>query len=305
MFNEKLTILIPAYNEETVIASFLGRCLEVSDLFDSSEILVVNDGSTDTTEEIVNRLSKLNPRVKLISLATNSGHMAALNAGMQYATGDWIATVDADGQDDPKLIVDMYLKCIENSAEICFTSRINRKNDSLIHRIFSPFFYKMVLSATKGKAIYQSADFRIISKRVLETINSLPEVNKMFRVLIPNLGFKSVVIEYEREIRIGGSSKYNFRSLLKLGTKSMLATSGAPLRWVSITSLIGAIISLALSGIALVQGFFLHSVPGWASISFIISVMFFFQSITSLVVSEFLLILLADVRRRPTYQVRK
>jgi dolichol-phosphate mannosyltransferase len=199
----------------------------------------------------------------------------------------------------------MYLKCIENNAEICFTSRINRKNDSLVHRIFSPLFYKLVSSATKGKTIYQSADFRLISKHVLETINGLPEVNKMFRVLIPNLGFKAVVIEYEREMRIGGSSKYNFRSLFKLGTKSMLATTGAPLRWVSIASLIGAIIALVLSGIALVQGFFLQSVPGWASISFIISVMFFFQSITSLVVSEFLLILLADVRKRPTYQVLK
>lgn len=305
MFNTKLTILIPAYNEETVIASFLDRCLEVSDLFDDSEILVVNDGSTDSTAKIINSISNLNPRIKLISLATNSGHMAALNAGMHYATGDWIATVDADGQDDPKLIVDMYLKCIENNAEICFTSRTNRKNDSLVHRIFSPLFYKLVSSATKGKTIYQSADFRLISKHVLETINGLPEVNKMFRVLIPNLGFKAVVIEYEREMRIGGSSKYNFRSLFKLGTKSMLATTGAPLRWVSIASLIGAIIALVLSGIALVQGFFLQSVPGWASISFIISVMFFFQSITSLVVSEFLLILLADVRKRPTYQVLK
>jgi dolichol-phosphate mannosyltransferase len=305
MFDTKLSVIVPAYNEEQAISNFIYKCLNLGSFFSKIEIIVVNDGSVDGTQYIVEEISKDYSSVILINLATNSGHMAALTAGFKRATGEWIATVDADGQDNPMIILEMYEKCIGDSADICFSRRKNRKQDSFIHKFFSPLFYKVITRATNGDAIYQSADFRLISNRVLTSLNMLPEVNRMYRVLIPAMGYKSVIIDYERNIRNAGKSKYNFKSLLNLGIRSILATTGAPLRWVSLVSLFSAFFALAISSIALIQGLFYNSVPGWASISFIISAMFFLQSITNLVISEFLLILIADVRQRPTYQLAK
>ena len=301
----KLSIVIPAYNEESSIAEIIKRCLFLKKSFSSIEIVVVNDGSTDNTSRVVQKLIAKNRSIKLINLAVNSGHMAAITAGYKVASGDWIGTIDADGQDDPNIFISMFEQCRVNRADVCFTKRVNRKFDSTLHKIFSPVFYKILSMASKGSTIYQSADFRLISKRVLVTLNSLPEVNKMYRVLIPSLGYKYVIVNYERNFRSAGESKYGFVSLFKLGSKSLLATTGAPLRWVSLVSLVSAFFSLTLTCIALVSGFLSQSPPGWASLAFIVSLMFFLHSVSSMVITEFLLILLSDVRQRPTHQIEK
>lgn len=305
MFDTKLTVIVPAYNEEETIYPLVQRCLSLNLHFKNFEVIIINDGSTDGTKDVLHKISCESSNVNVINLAVNVGHMAALTAGFTHATGEWIATIDADGQDDPMLILEMYEKCIVNSADICFSRRVSRSKDSFVHRFISPLFYKLLTTATKSKAVYQSADFRLISKRVLSSLNNLPEVNRMYRVLIPELGYKSVTIDYERSYRTAGRSKYNFKELLNLGVKSILATTGAPLRWVSFTSFFSAILALSVTSIALIQGLFYNSVPGWASISFFISIMFFLQSISSLVISEFLLVLIADVRQRPSYQLAK
>lgn len=299
-----MSIIIPAFNEEYSIKQIIEKTCKLKSYFKDLEIIVVNDGSTDKTALVVKGLSKKLKFVKLLNLSINSGHMAALTAGLKYADGDWIGTIDADGQDDPNLFIQMYEKCLKLDADICFTRRLNRRNDSYFHRIFSPVFYKLMSIASRGNVIYQSADFRLISKRVQKTLNDLPEVNRMYRVLIPSLGYKSTVIEYERNMRFAGKSKYNIKSLIKLGSNSFLATTGSPLRWVSIFSIISAFFSLLVTGFSLIQGFLENSPPGWASLAFIVSLMFFLQSISTLVVSEFLLVLLGDVRQRPTYQAK-
>ena len=303
VYNSKISIIIPAFNEELVIANFLSKCIELKSSFNNIEIIVVNDGSTDKTKELVQEISKNNPNILLLNFVKNSGHMAALDAGIKAATGDWVVTIDADGQDDPKLIITMYEKCINSNAEICYTKRRNRKNDPIIYKLFSPIFYKLIMAATKGSEIYQSADFRLISRRVVNTLLSLPESDKVYRILIPQLGYSFVVLEYERNSRIGGVSKYNFKSLFTLALKSIFATTGAPLRWMSLISLFCSGVALILTGYSLFEGIFFHTVPGWSSLAFLISIFFLFQSISTLIIVEFILILLKDVRQRPTYQL--
>jgi dolichol-phosphate mannosyltransferase len=270
-----------------------------------SFIFFIDDGSSDSTLQIVERFSIRDNRVKPFSLMTNSGHMAAITAGLQVCTGNWVLTIDADGQDDPNLIVEMFESCLKNNAQICFMTRIDRKNDPLRHRLFSPIFYRFLAKSTGGNAPIQAADFRLMSKSVVEVLNKLPETNRVYRVLVPLLGFKSVTINYQRESRKKGKSKYGFFQLAALGLRSMLATSGAPLRWISSLSIFFAFTSFLWTGVALLQGIISNTIPGWASLAFMISLLFLFQSIATLVICEFLLILLSDLRQRPLYQLKE
>jgi glycosyltransferase involved in cell wall biosynthesis len=305
MFDTSLSVIIPAFNEEESIEEFLLTVISATKGIQKLEVIVVDDGSTDLTSRLVSRVSNEDNRIKLLSLMTNSGHMAAITAGLQASKGDWVVTIDADGQDDPNLIMTMLDSCLKSGAQICFMSRINRKNDPLRHRLFSPIFYKFLAASTGGNAPFQAADFRLMSRGVVEVLNKLPESNRVYRVLVPLLGFKSITINYERKSRHKGKSKYGFFQLATLGLRSMLATSGAPLRWISVLSMFFALISFFWTTTALVQGIVSNTTPGWASLAFIISLLFLFQAISTLVICEFLLILLSDLRKRPLYQVKE
>jgi dolichol-phosphate mannosyltransferase len=299
----KLSVIIPAYNEEDSISEFLHTVSEATASIDLVEIIVVDDGSRDSTASIVTEISNKIPGVILLRLQKNSGHMAAITAGLKRCSGEWVVTIDADGQDDPRLIPEMIRECEKEGAQICFMGRENRSNDPLRHRIFSPLFYRFLSGSTGGSTPLQAADFRLMSKSVVAALNSLPETNRVYRVLVPSLGFKSITLMYKRNIRRKGNSKYGFLKLAKLGFRSFLATSGAPLRWVSFVSICFAFVSLVIAFIAFAQGFSNGGVPGWASLALIVSILFLFQSLATLVICEFLLILLADVRQRPLYQV--
>ncbi len=299
-----LSVVIPAFNEEDSIADFLSDVVSATVDIDSVEILVVDDGSLDSTAAIVSGFSKRFSQVKLLKLLTNSGHMAAITAGLKNCSGDWVVTIDADGQDDPRLIPDMLRACLDTGSQICFMTRVDRKNDPIRHRLFSPIFYKILSGSTYGSAPYQAADFRLMSRCVVSQLNQLPESNRVYRVLVPALGFTSTTIEYNRKSRLKGKSKYGFLQLARLGLRSMLATSGAPLRWISFTSILFAILSLCIALFAFILGLTSEALPGWASLALMISTLFFFQSLATLVICEFLLVLLADVRQRPLYQIK-
>ncbi len=305
MFSVALSIVIPVFNEQDSITEIIKKCKLLFSYFSKVEIIIVNDGSTDNTEMICHELKKFTPELKIISLVQNSGHMAALTAGLKESSGDWIATIDGDGQDDPIHIIDMYKACLNQNADICFTQRRSRAKDTFYVRIFSSIFYKVLYILSDQRIVKQSGDFRLISKKVQETLNSLPEINKMYRVLIPSLGYKSVVHVYERDSRITGKSKYGLKSLFKLSFKSFLATTGAPLRLVSIISIFTTFCSVLVCMVAFYIGYKNNEVPGWASLVIFINLIFFLQSISSLVMSEFLLILLSDVRQRPIYQIKR
>lgn len=303
MKSPELSVIIPAYNEEESIGEFVLSVIDATKEINLVEIIIVDDGSSDNTASIVSQIAQEYPVVHLIRLHRNSGHMAAITAGLKNCSGDWVATIDADGQDDPNLIPKMIKACIENHAQICFMGRENRSNDPLRHRIFSSIFYRFLSGSTGGSTPFQAADFRLMSKKVVSVLNLLPETNRVYRVLVPTLGFQSITLSYKRRIRHKGDSKYSFLKLAKLGIRAFLATSGAPLRWVSFISICFAFLSLIIAMIAFFQGFAGGGIPGWASLALMISILFFFQSIATLVICEFLLILLADVRQRPLYQI--
>jgi polyisoprenyl-phosphate glycosyltransferase len=300
----KISIIIPTYNEADSIERLIQRVVNSVQTIYEYEILVVDDGSLDNTAGKVAHCQILNPRIKLISLARNTGHMAALTAGLDHCDGDWIITIDADGQDPPELIPQMVTKATEENVDICFMVRADRKNDPFRHRFFSPIFYKLLNRASGNIVPLQAADFRLMSKRVINVLRQLPERDRLYRVITPDLKFGSTTMEYLRQERVAGESKYKFTSLAKLGVRSLLATTGAPLRWLSVASFFVALISILVSSIAFIRGIIGADIPGWASVAFMISIMMTFQAIAIGIISEFLLTAIADVRQRPIYQLK-
>jgi glycosyltransferase involved in cell wall biosynthesis len=298
-----ISVVMPAFNEAESLSFLIPRVVDSLKGLGSYEILVVDDASTDQTTEITLSFAKKNKKIKLLRLASNSGHMAALTAGLEHCSGNWVVTLDADGQDPPELIPEMLNQCLETNSDICFMVRKNRANDPIRHRVFSPIFYSLLQKATRSLTPLQAADFRIMSGRVVKVLNNLPESNKVYRVLVSSLGFKTTQIEYLRSSRLTGESKYGFTSLVRLALRSFMSTTGAPLRWLSSISIATGLFSFSLSGFAFLRGFLREDIPGWASIVFLISILMTLQALSFGILSEFMLLALADIRRRPTYQV--
>jgi dolichol-phosphate mannosyltransferase len=300
-----LSVVIPVYNEEESVTKTLERVFgAVSGLNIEFEVLIVNDGSTDNTLELLLAYQSTHDFLKIINLSRNSGHMSALTAGIDHAIGRWVVTLDGDGQDPPELIPEMINFADKNEADICFMVRADRRQDALRHRLFSPIFYKALFRATGGRAPLQAADFRLMSDRVVKVLRLLPETNRIYRVITPELGFKSVEMEYSRNIREAGQSKYKFLRLAILAYRSLIATTGAPLRWLSNISIVIAGSSLCYSGYVFLSGLLGSGPPGWASISLLLSMILFVQALAMAVICEFLLSILADVRKRPLYQLK-
>lgn len=300
-----ISVVLPVFNEEESIVKTLNR---VKTSLDSLgliyEVIVVDDGSLDNTSKILIEESAKFSQLRVISLARNSGHMAALTAGLDHSNGRWVASMDGDGQDPPELIASMIEAASINGADICFMVRSDRKQDAWRHRIFSPLFYRALNRATGGKAPLQAADFRLMSDRVIEALRKLPETNRVYRVITPELGFDSVSLTYQRQSRESGESKYRFLKLAILAIRSLIATTGAPLRWLANLSITIAGLSFIYSCFVFVAGLIGSGPDGWASLSLLLSSILFIQSLAMAVICEFLLSILADVRSRPLYQLK-
>jgi dolichol-phosphate mannosyltransferase len=297
-----VTVIVPIFNEEETIRSFYA---ELRDVAKEIEIIFVDDGSTDKSADIISELSSKDMLVHPIYLARNCGHMAAITAGLDHANGDWIVTIDGDGQDSPNLIPRMIEKALLENADICYAVRLDRKNDSLKHRLFSPLFYKILEFSTQGNSPAQAADYRLMSRRVTEVLKLLPERNRIYRVICSELKFKGTQIHYSRNIREKGISKYSFVKLLKLAFQSFLATTGKPLRMVSFFSLFVGSLSTLIAFFAFLIRISTNSPAGWTSIILYLSVILVMQSLSFGIISEILLNLSADMRARPLYQVRR
>ena len=195
------------------------------------EIILVNDGSKDSTYSVMLDEQKKHPdEISTICLSRNFGLEGAVNAGLRYATGDAVIVMDADLQDPPMLIPEMINKW-EKGADIVIGSRIKRSNDKLLKKLGANFYYR-VLDSLSGKLKLEksAANFRLLSRKALEHVLSLPEVNSVFRVVVPYVGMRTDIIEYDRDKRYAGKTKYNLKSMIPYALDSITGISVEPLR---------------------------------------------------------------------------
>ena len=266
-----LTLVVPCFNEEEVIVeatlqftNLLQKMITSGKISNKSRISYVDDGSKDSTWNMINNLSQSNELVVGIKLSKNRGHQNAVLAGMMSVIGDAIVTIDADLQDDINVIekmVDEY----KSGMDIVYGVRADRSSDTVFKRNTAQIYYKM-LSLFGVDMIYNHADFRLMSRRTIESLRQYPEVNLYLRGIIPLIGFKTTCVEYSRKERYAGASKYPFGKMLKLAVEGVTSFSVVPLQMITYIGFIVFIASLSILVWVLSVALFTNqSVPGWAS----------------------------------------
>ncbi|NTV42957.1 MAG: glycosyltransferase family 2 protein [Syntrophobacteraceae bacterium] len=305
----KLSIVVPCYNEEAVVRETARRLLDLADgwvsrgLIAAYEIIFVNDGSKDRTLALLKEMAKDNSHVKVISFSNNFGHQAALTAGLHNAGGDAAVTLDADLQDPPEVIEEMLEKH-RQGFHIVYGVRRNRNEDSAFKRFTALGFYRL-MRMMGVKVIVNHADFRLLSRSVLEEFKSFREVNRFLRGLIPLMGFAQATVEYDRDRRFAGSTKYPLRRMLSFALDGITSFSSVPLRMASVCGLVIFAVSLCLGVWVLAVRVAGDSVPGWASTVLPIYFLGGIQLMFFGILGEYLGKIYMEVKRRPLFIIQE
>lgn len=236
---KSVSIVTPVFNEEAVIEQFLDVTTEVlkrapTDL--DFEIVLVDDGSTDRTNEILRRRANIDSRIRLVTFSRNFGHQAAITAGLQVAQGDAIVTMDCDLQDPPEVVLEFINKWLDG-ANIVLGRRIDRTSDSWLKRSSAQIFYRFIASISDSPIEQNVADFRLVSRRVADVLKSMDESNPFWRGLVQWVGFCPQYVEYARGSRAAGKTKYSLRKMVKLALSGITSFSDRPLIVVSLLGL--------------------------------------------------------------------
>ena len=308
----KLYLAIPCYNEEEVLWDTAEKLLNkyydmMSErkISQKSKIVFIDDGSKDSTWEIIEDLHKQNPIFQGIKLTCNRGHQNALLAGLMTLKdrADAVISIDADLQDDINVFDDM-LKEYENGCDVVYGVRSKRETDTFFKRFTAEAFYK-ILNHMGAKVIFNHADFRLMSKRALEAFSLYKETNIFLRGMVPLIGYKSDIVTYERSERLAGESKYPLKKMLALAWEGITSLSIQPIRIITWAGLIIFLVSLIMIIYSLVSFFIGASVSGWASTLCSIWALGGLQLLAIGIIGEYIGKIYLETKRRPRFIVEK
>lgn len=301
---KKVSVVIPMYYEEDVANECYKRLMTIFQKLDDYEyeFIFVNDGSKDRTLSILEEIARTDKNVKVLSFSKNFGHQCAVTAGIKYVTGDAIVIIDADLQDPPELIPEM-LKLWKEGNEVIYGKRKTRKGESVFKLLTAKMFYKTLNSLSDVEIPRDTGDFRLVDRKVIDVINSLPEHNKFLRGLFSWVGFKQVPFEYERKERFAGKTKYPLRKMLRLASDGIISFSTKPLKLVGVIG----IFSILISFIVLIYTLISYTCKlnqlsaGWTSI--MVAVTFFagVQLLSLWIMSEYIGRIYDEAKHRPQY----
>lgn len=306
MKDKKLSVVIPIFNEEPNIELLYQRLRQVLESISYSwELIFVNDGSQDASGELVKKLREKDRRVKYIEFARNFGHQVAVTAGVNHAFGDMVVIIDADLQDPPELILDMIQKW-EEGYEVVYAKRKKRKGETWFKLWTARMFYRILRKITNFDIPLDTGDFRLIDKKVAENLRNMPERSRFIRGMVAWSGFRTIGIEYEREERYAGETKYPFKKMLRFAIDGITSFSYFPLQLASYLGIFFSVISFIAILLVLYLHFFTHkTIHGWTST--ILAVLFIggIQLFTLGIIGEYLARIGTDVKQRPIYVIRE
>lgn len=296
------SVVIPLFNEELVVNETYKRVRAVMDSTgEPYEIIFVNDGSRDGTLGKIREIAKSDKNICLISFSRNFGHQSAITAGMDYSKGQAVIVIDADLQDPPEVMLKMIEKWKEG-YEVVYGLRIKRKGETLFKKVTAKIYYRILNKLTDVDIPADVGDFRLIDRKVCDALKKLPERNRYVRGLISWLGFKQTGVEFEREERLAGETKYSLGKMIKLAIDGITSFSYKPLK---LASYIGAVISalgfLYLLVVVCQKLFTDTTIQGWASL---VAITLFFNGIILIIlgiIGEYIRRIYDEAKGRPIY----
>lgn len=302
----KLSLAIPVYNEEGNIGPLFQRLLPILNAQTNDwEIIFVDDGSTDCSLEKILTLRQKDPRVKAISFSRNFGHMVALSAGLDHALGDAVITLDADLQHPPELIPKLIEKW-KAGAEIVNTIRKETKGTSIFKALSAGFFYWLINRIAKINLPANAADYRLMDKKVVNSLKGLHERSRFLRGIISWIGFKQEFLEYSAEERFAGKSKYSFTRMFAFALDGITSFSAIPLKISTYLGLLTAFLSFSYILYAVyIRIFTSNAIEGWTSV--LVTVLFIggVQLIFLGVIGEYLGRVYEETKERPLYIISR
>jgi len=306
MKNIVISVVVPVYNEEAVIHESYSRLNRVlKGLDEPYELIFVNDGSRDATADIIRSICEADPCVRLIDFARNFGHQTAITAGMDYASGEAVIVIDADLQDPPEVIPEMIAKWREG-FDVVYGQRAQRKGETLFKRFTSAAFYRLLQRLTDVDIPVDTGDFRLIDRKVCDALKSVKERNRYVRGIISWLGFRQTGVEFVREERFAGETKYPLKKMLRFAFDAIASFSYKPLKLATYVGLTVSFSAFAYILVVVYQKLFTDTtVTGWAST---MAVNLFFNGVVLMmlgIIGEYIGRIYDEAKGRPLYVVRE
>ncbi|MBU6207430.1 MAG: glycosyltransferase family 2 protein [Alphaproteobacteria bacterium] len=300
-----LSIVIPCYNEADCIDELHRRVSAVAQAQAGSdyELVLINDGSKDTTWAAMQRIAASDPQLVAINLSRNHGHQLALTAGLDLCRGAHILILDADLQDSPELLPEMLAAMHAEEADVVYAVRRARAGESAAKKATAALFYRLLAALTDTSIPLDTGDFRLMSRRALDTFLSLPEQARFIRGMVAWIGYKQIPFAYDRDARYAGETHYPFTRMLRLALDAITGFSTTPLRFASHAGLALTGISLLLL-VYIVAGWLAgNTVAGWTSMMFVIVGIGAAQMFVLGMIGEYLGRLYMEAKGRPLYIV--
>ena len=305
---KKISIVVPCYNEEESLPHFYKEIKKVEKSMDYLlfEYVFVNDGSKDKTLEILRDLAKKDKKVRYISFSRNFGKEAGMLAGLEATTGDFITVMDADLQDPPALLEEMYKGITEEGYDCVGTRRVTRKGEPPIRSFFARMFYKIINKLSKVEMVDGARDFRLMTRQMVDSILSLKEYNRYSKGLFSFVGYKTKWLEYENVERVAGETKWSFWKLLLYAFEGIIAFSTVPLMIAAIVGLLFFIVSFIMIIVIIAKTLaFGDPVGGWPSLVCIIFFVSGVQLFCLGIIGAYLSKTYLETKNRPIYIVKE
>lgn len=299
-----LSVVVPVYNEEGNLEPLYERLCQVLSAYelDKTEVVLVNDGSCDNSWQLIASLCDKDARVVGINLSRNFGQQRALACGLEHARGQRVLILDADLQDPPELLPEMMSK-MDEGYEVVYGMRKRRLGEGMLKRLSSFCFYRVLNKLSDVFIPPDTGDFRLMSRKVLNALNALPERVRFTRGLVSWLGFKQVAISYIRDGRYAGETHYSMRSMLRLASDGITSFSTRPLQIGVWLGLMMMVLSMALLLYVFISWLMFDTVRGWTSLA---AIFLFSQAVQWLllgIVGNYLAVIFREIKNRPLYLV--
>lgn len=313
---EKISVVVPCYNEQEVLHYFYNELVKVMDKTESEmeenteinfEIIFVNDGSKDKTLEVMQKLAEKDERVKYLSFSRNFGKESAILAGFRHATGDYVCMMDADLQDPPNLLPEMY-KILKDNKEYdsVATRRVSRDGEPPIRSFFARLFYKIMNKISDTELMDGARDYRLMSRQFVDSLLELKEYNRFSKGLFGWVGYKTKWIEYKNIERVAGETKWSFFKLLLYAIDGVVAFSTVPLAVVSLIGMLMLFVSVIVIILIIIKTLVFHDpTSGWPSLVCIITFIGGLQIFCLGVIGQYLSKTYLETKDRPRYIIQE